>query len=73
MCRNIKKRKEKSLKNHPHSNRKIPAQVEQSDTMIHEIQHVPLKFDIEEICKLQEKRSPFCEINGNYHIAKMKK
>ena len=33
----------------PPTHGKVLAQIEQNDTVIHEIQHVPLKFDLDEI------------------------
>ena len=43
----------------------IPAQTEQNDTMIHEIQHIPLKSDQEEIRGLQGKDPYYAKLIEN--------
>ena len=46
----------------------IPALVEQNDTMIHEIQHIPYKSDQKEIKKLQEKDPHYTKLLENMKL-----
>ena len=51
-----------------HTHRKFPAQVEQNDTMIHEMKHIQLKFDLEEIRKLLEKDPHYAKLIENIKL-----
>ena len=56
------------MKSHPPYTQEIPAQVEENDTMIHEIFYIPLNFDQEDIRKLQEKDTYYAELIENMKL-----
>ena len=52
----------------PLHSEEIPVQLEQNDTMRYEIQHVPLKFDQEEVRKLHEKGPHYVKLIENMKL-----
>ena len=52
--------RERVWKSYPNAHKRKSCPVRENDTMIHELQYVPLIFDQEEIRKLQEKKPSLC-------------